>query len=103
MAVEPTCARDIDAARILQMRHSMEFDKEVLKARTKKFALDFLGFVRTLANTDECRDIGDQLRRSGTGVGANYRATCRSRCARNSSHESTSHSRKRTSQRFGSR
>jgi len=79
MAVEPTCTRDIDAARILQMRHSMEFDKEVLKARTKKFALDVLGFVRTLANTDECRDIGDQLRRSGTGVGANYRATCRSR------------------------
>src|SRR5437762_8758320 len=61
------------------MRHSMEFDKEVLKARTKKFALDVLGFVRTLANTDECRDIGDQLRRSGTGVGSNYRATCRSR------------------------
>jgi four helix bundle protein len=69
----------MDAALALQMSQSMDSDKEMLKARTKKFALDVLAFVRTLGNTEECRDIGDQLRRSGTGVGANYRATCRSR------------------------
>ena len=58
---------------------SMNSEKELLKARTKKFALDVLRFVRTLPATDECRDIGGQLRRSGSAVGANYRATCRSR------------------------
>jgi four helix bundle protein len=57
----------------------MRPETKALKARTKQFALDILAFVRTLATTDECRDIGGQLRRSGTGVGANYRATCRSR------------------------
>jgi four helix bundle protein len=50
-----------------------------LKQRTKKFALNVLAFVRTLLNTDEARDVGGQLRRSGIGVGSNYRATCRSR------------------------
>ncbi len=54
-------------------------EAEALKARTKRFALDILAFVRTLPADDECRDIGGQLRRSGTGVGANYRATCRAR------------------------
>ena len=58
---------------------SMNSEKEALKARTKKFSLDILRFVRTLPATDEGRDIAGQLRRSGTGVGANYRATCRSR------------------------
>ena len=57
----------------------MNPETEALKDRTKKFALDVLRFVRTLPATDEHRDIGGQLRRSGTGVGANYRATCRSR------------------------
>ena len=57
----------------------MNPETEALKARTKTFALDVLAFVRTLPATDECHDIGDQLRRSGTGVGANYRATCRAR------------------------
>jgi len=57
----------------------MNSEAEALKARTKKFALDVLGFVRTLPATDECHDIGGQLRRSGTSVGANYRATCRAR------------------------
>jgi len=57
----------------------MNPEAEAIKARTKKFALDVLAFVRKLPATDECHDIGDQLRRSGTSVGANYRATCRAR------------------------
>ena len=52
---------------------------EALKKRTKRFALDILAFVRDLPCTDECRDIGGQLRRAGTAVAANYRATCLSR------------------------
>jgi four helix bundle protein len=50
-----------------------------LKARTKRFALDVLWFRRTLPATDAASDIGRQLSRAATGVGANYRAACRSR------------------------
>jgi four helix bundle protein len=50
-----------------------------LKTRTKRFALDILAFRRTLPATDEAGDIGRQLSRAATGVGANYRAACRSR------------------------
>ena len=50
-----------------------------LKARIKRFALDVLSFRRTLPSTDEAADIGRQLSRAATGVGANYRAACRSR------------------------
>jgi four helix bundle protein len=54
----------------------MNPEAAALKARTKKFALDVLRFVRKLPATDECCDIGN---RAGTGVGSNYRATCRAR------------------------
>jgi len=67
------------SAQRLQLTADMKPETEALKARTKKFSLDVLRFVRCLPSTDEGRDIGDQLRRAGTGVGANYRATCRSR------------------------
>jgi four helix bundle protein len=50
-----------------------------LKARTKKFALDVIRFVRLLPVNDEGRIIGRQLIRAATGVGANYRAVCRAR------------------------
>jgi four helix bundle protein len=50
-----------------------------LRARTQRFALEVLSFRRTLPATDEAGDIGRQLSRAATGVGANYRAACRSR------------------------
>jgi four helix bundle protein len=50
-----------------------------LKARTKRFALESLTLVRSLPATDEAKVIGRQLIRAGTGVGSNYRATCRAR------------------------
>jgi four helix bundle protein len=50
-----------------------------LKTRTKRFALDIMAFRRTLPATHEATDIGRQLSRAATGVGANYRAACRSR------------------------
>jgi four helix bundle protein len=50
-----------------------------LKKRTKRFALDTLAFARTLPSTDEARSVSRQLIRSATGVGSNYRATCRAR------------------------
>ena len=51
-------------------------DKEELKARTKRFALRVINLVNVLPNTKLGNVIGSQLLRSGTSVGANYRATC---------------------------
>ena len=53
-------------------------DKEVLKARTKQFALRVIKIVNVLPKTTVGFTIGKQLVRSGTSVGANYRAVCRS-------------------------
>lgn len=50
-----------------------------LQNRTKKFALDVIQFVEHLPSGETCRTIGRQLLRSGTSVGANYRAVCRAR------------------------
>lgn len=50
-----------------------------LKQRTKSFALRALRLVDSLPETRSGRILGSQLGRSGTSVGANYRAACRSR------------------------
>src|ERR1700683_1053550 len=50
-----------------------------LKARTKKFALRILRLYLDLPAKEEARILGRQLLRSGTSVGANYRAACRAR------------------------
>jgi len=50
-----------------------------LKERTKRFALRVLKLVAALPNNLSGKTIGDQLVRSGTSVGANYRAACRER------------------------
>ena|SRR5688572_11599763 len=52
---------------------------EALKKRTKQFALRVLKLVRALPKSDEAKIIGRQVLRSGTSVGANYRAVCRAR------------------------
>lgn len=54
-------------------------DKHKLLARTKSFALRSLKLVDHLPRTMSGRAIGNQLVRSATSVGANYRAACRSR------------------------
>jgi four helix bundle protein len=50
-----------------------------LKNRTKQFALRVLKLVAALPKTTEGRVLSGQLARSGTSVGANYRAACRGR------------------------
>lgn len=50
-----------------------------LKRRTKRFALDVIKFVESLPKSETCRVLGRQLLRSGTSVGANYRAACRAK------------------------
>jgi four helix bundle protein len=52
-----------------------------LKNRTKTFALRVLKLVDALPERRSARVLAGQLARSGTSVGANYRAACRSRSA----------------------
>lgn len=54
-------------------------NKHELIGRTKRFALRVLALVDRLPNTMAGRAVGNQLVRSGTPVGANYRAACRAR------------------------
>src|SRR3954463_16023057 len=50
--------------------------------RSKQFTLRIIRMTRALPRSDEARVIGRQLLRSGTAVGANYRAACRARSRR---------------------
>jgi len=50
-----------------------------LKERTKQFAMRVVKLVRALPENREGKVIGNQILRSGTAVGANYRAACRAR------------------------
>lgn len=54
-------------------------EKAELLARTKTFSLRILKLVDHLPRTAGGRAIATQLVRSGTSVGANYRAACRAR------------------------
>ena len=54
---------------------------EDLKQRTKRFALRVIRLTRALPKDRVGDVIGRQLLRSGTSVGANYRAACRARSA----------------------
>jgi four helix bundle protein len=54
-------------------------DAEELKRRTKIFGLKIIRLVEDLPSSNTTRVIGNQLIRSGTSVGANYRAACRAR------------------------
>lgn len=54
-------------------------DAEEMKRRTKAFGLRILRLCEALPETPGARVIRNQLLRSGTGVGANYRAACRAK------------------------
>ncbi len=56
----------------------MGFNDEY-RARTKKFALRTIKVFQALPRTEEARILGKQLIRSGTSVGANFRAATRAR------------------------
>jgi len=53
-----------------------------LKDRTQAFALAVVALVEDLPHGRSADAIGNQVLRSGTSVGANYRAACRSRSRR---------------------
>ena len=50
-----------------------------MKERTKRFALRIIKLVDALPSSTSAQVIGKQLLRSGTSVGANYRAVCRAK------------------------
>lgn len=50
-----------------------------LKEKTKKFALDIINFIDLLPKGRKVDVISNQLLRSATSVGANYRAVCRAK------------------------
>jgi four helix bundle protein len=50
-----------------------------MRTRTKEFAKSVIHLCRELPTTQEGKLIGGQVFRSGTSVGANYRAACRGR------------------------
>ena len=51
-------------------------DEKIFKARTKKLAVAIIKEVDKLPNSRATDVIGKQLLRSGTSIGANYRAAC---------------------------
>lgn len=53
--------------------------RDDLKQRTKQFVLRVIKLYQSLPKTQEAQIIGKQLFRSGTSIGANYRAACRAR------------------------
>jgi four helix bundle protein len=56
----------------------MSFNLEY-RERTKKFALRVIRLYKFLPKNEAARTLGKQLLRSGTSVGANFRAACRAR------------------------
>jgi four helix bundle protein len=58
---------------------STEMRHENLKQRTQQFALRIIRLGEVLPKRKVSDVIGRQLLRSGTSVGANYRAACRAK------------------------
>lgn len=61
------------------MQNPASMKENDLKSRTKQFALKVIEFSEKLPKDESSRVIGRQLLRSGTSVGANYRAACRAK------------------------
>jgi len=58
--------------------NNKEFGKQ-LELRTKKFAISIIKLSELIPNTAEGKVIKNQITKSGTSVGANYREANRSR------------------------
>lgn len=52
-------------------------DKIELKRRAQKFAVDVIKFIGSLPNNRSINVLANQVLRSSTSVGANYRAACK--------------------------
>jgi len=54
-------------------------DEKTFKARTKKLAVTIIKQMDTLPHSRAAEVIAKQVIRSGTSIGANYRAACRAK------------------------
>lgn len=54
-------------------------NKDILKTRTKKYGIEIIRFLYSLPKENITSAISNQLVRSATSIGANYRAALRSR------------------------
>jgi four helix bundle protein len=52
-------------------------DKAELKKRTQKFAVDVIRFIESLPSGRSLNVLSNQLLRSSTSIGANYRFACK--------------------------
>ena len=62
-----------------KMQNGPPMQERDLQIRTKRFALQVIHFCEALPKDDASKVLGRQLLRSGTSVGANYRAACRAK------------------------
>lgn len=76
--VEAVCLKRYDISHLKRIY----ITSEELKTRTKKFSLRIIDVVEKLPNSISGRTVANQIVRSGTSVGANYRAVCRARSDR---------------------
>ncbi len=63
----------------MQSAESQITKHQNLQDRTRKFALSVIKFTEQLQRDDTSKILSRQLLRSGTSVGANYRAVCRAK------------------------
>ena len=61
-----------------KVKSNKEFAKE-LEERTREFAVRIISLSRTLPNTPEEMVVRNQITKSGTSIGANYREANRAR------------------------
>jgi len=61
------------------LRFDVKEQTAELQRRTKDFALRVLNLIEQLPNSIGGRVLANQIARSATSVGANYRAACRAR------------------------
>jgi four helix bundle protein len=52
-------------------------DKAELKRRTQKFAVEIIKFIESQPNSRTLAVLSNQLLRSSTSIGANYRSACK--------------------------
>jgi four helix bundle protein len=57
----------------------MSIEKNLLRGRTKQFALRVIRFVRSLPRDKVMDELGRQLLRCACSTAANYRAACRAK------------------------
>jgi four helix bundle protein len=67
------------AERGLNFNNFTAMNSEELKKRTKSFALRIVNLVDGLPDSRATNAIANQIIRSGTSAGANYRAACRAK------------------------